>query len=211
MATNPTGSTASLVERVKNILTQPKAEWPRIDAEPTSIADIYKNYVAILAAIGPIAGLIGQQAFGIMGFKPSLQYSLTTAIMSYVMSLIGCYVAALVVNALAPSFGGTKDMVKAFKVVAYSYTAAWVAGIVTIIPMLGLLVLIALIYGLYLLYLGLPVLMRAPQDKAVGYVAVVIVVQILIYFAIGIVVTTLVGAIAGPLMPTSTITYTVPS
>ncbi len=210
MATNPTGST-SLIERVKNILLQPKAEWPRIDAEPATIGGIYTSYVMILAAIGPIAGLLGGQLVGVMGFKPSLQFGIASAVMSYVMTLIAVYVSALIIDALAPSFGGTKDLVKAFKVAAYSSTAAWVAGIVTIIPMLGLLVWIAIIYGLYLLYLGLPLLMRVAEDKAVGYVVVVVVVQILLYIAIGIIVGALVLSFIGPMVPAAgTITYTVP-
>lgn len=203
MATTPTGSTASLVERVKNILFQPSAEWPRIDAEPTSIADIYKGYVCILAAIGPIAGLIGQQAFGykLLGitYKPSLTSSIATAVITYVMSLVMIYVLALIIDALAPTFGGTKDKVKAFKAAAYSWTAAWVAGIFAIIPQLAMLAIVGL-YSLYLLYLGIPVLMKAPQEKAVGYVAVTVVAAIVLYLVVGIVVGTLVAAVA-PVSP----------
>jgi Yip1 domain len=197
MATNPTG-TSSLVERVKNILATPKLEWPRIDAEPATIGGIYTSYVMILAAIGPIAALLGQQLIGIMGFKPSLSYSLVMAVLSYGMSLVAVYVSALVIDALAPSFGGTKDMLKAFKVAAYSSTAVWVAGIFGIIPLLGLLILLALIYGFYLLYLGLPLLMRVPADKAVIYFVVVLVVQILLYVLVGYVVSALVLSFVGP-------------
>jgi hypothetical protein len=210
MATNPTG-TSSLVERVKNILLTPKTEWPRIDAEPATIGGIYTSYVVILAAIGPICALIGQQLIGIMGIKPTLTYSLATAVCSYLLALVAVYVSALIINALAPNFGGTKDMVKAFKVAAYSSTAVWVAGVFNIIPLLGLLILAALIYGLYLLYLGLPLLMRVAQDKATVYFVVVIIVQILLYFVIGYVVAALVLSFAGPIMqPAGTITYTVP-
>jgi Yip1-like protein len=212
MATNPTGPTPpSLLERVKNILMQPRAEWPRIDAEPATIGGIYTSYVMILAAIGPIAGLIGGQLIGVMGYKPPLDMALGSAVLGYVLSLIAVYVSAFIIDALAPSFGGTKDMVKAFKVAAYSSTAAWVAGIFQIIPLLAILVLIAALYGLYLLYLGLPILMRVPQDKAMGYVVVVIIVQIVLYFAIGMIVTALVLSFFGPMLPAAgTITYTPP-
>ncbi len=210
MATNPTG-TSSLVERVKNILLTPKTEWPRIDSEPATIGGIYTSYVVILAAIGPICALIGQQLIGIMGLKPTLTYSLTMALFNYGLALVAVYVSALIINALAPNFGGTKDMVKAFKVAAYSSTAVWVAGVFNIIPLLGLLILIALIYGLYLLFLGLPLLMRVPADKAAVYFVVVIVVQILLYFVIGYIVAALVMSVAGPIVqPAGTITYTLP-
>jgi hypothetical protein len=194
----------SLISRVQNILLKPKEEWGVIDAEPATIGGIYTSYVMILAAIGPICGLIGSQVIGISMFgvswKPPIVYSVGQAVISYVMSLVVVYISALIIDALAPSFGGTKDMVKAFKVAAYSSTAAWVAGVVTIIPMLGILVLLASLYGLYLLYLGLPRLMRVPEDKAIGYTVVVVVVWIVLFFVVAFVVTALVAAFFGSML-----------
>jgi hypothetical protein len=191
------GTSSSLIDRVKNILLTPKTEWDVIDREPATIQGIYTSYVIILAAIGPIAMLIGQQVFGwgMLGvtIKPPIGYSVATAAFTYALSLVGCYVSAMVIDALAPSFGGTKDLVKAFKVAAYSATASWIAGIFQIIPALGFLAILGL-YSLYLLYLGLPKLMRVSADKAVGYTVVVIVVQIVIYFLIAMVVGALVNA-----------------
>jgi hypothetical protein len=199
MATDPSASpSSSIVERAKNILMQPKAEWPRIDAEPATVGGIYRNYVLILAAIPPLASAIGQLVFGfrILGivYRPSPQQVIGTAIAQYVLSLVGVYVIALIIDALAPTFGGTKDQVKAFKVAAYSSTAGWVAGIFGIIPMLGWLALIGAIYGLYLLYLGLPLLMKVSADKAVGYVVATIVASIIVYFVVMMVAASLVGA-----------------
>ena len=172
----------SLISRVQNILLKPKEEWGVIDAEPATIQGIYTSYVMILAAIGPICTLIGQQVVGmsVLGvtYKPPIAYSIGTAVIGYIMSLVVVYVAALIIDALAPSFGGTKDPLKAFKVAAYSSTAGWVAAALNIIPMLGMLALIGSLYGLYLFYLGLPRLMRVSEDKAIGYVVLVIVVQI---------------------------------
>ncbi len=198
------GAPVSLVERVKNILTTPKTEWARIDAEPSTIGGIFTSYVMILAAIGPIAMVIGHQVFGIGGFgytwKPSIAYSIGSAVLTYVLSLVAIYVSSLIIDALAPSFGGTKDPVKAFKVAAYSATAGWVAAIFNIIPMLAWLALIGALYGLYLLYLGLPRLMRVTEDKAIGYTVVVIVVQIVLYFLVAFLVGMLVLSFFGAAM-----------
>lgn len=194
------GAPVSLVERVKNILVTPKTEWPRIDAEPATIGSIYTGYVLILAAIGPIALLIGQQVFGYSAFgvtyKPPIATSVGSAVLTYILSLVSVFVSALIIDALAPSFGGTKDQVKAFKVAAYSATAAWLAGIFQIIPMLAFLGIVGL-YSLYLLFVGLPMLMRVPADKAVGYVVVVIIVQIVLYFVVAMIVGALVLAFFG--------------
>ena len=205
------GAPAGLVDRVKNILVTPKTEWPRIDAEPASIASIYTGYVLILAAIGPVAMLIGQQVFGIGAFgytwKPSIGSSVATAVLSYILSLVAVYVSALVINALAPTFGGTQDQVKAFKVAAYASTAGWLAGIFGIIPMLAWLALIGALYGLYLLYVGLPILMRVTQDKAIGYIVVVIVVNIVLYFVIAMLVATLMATFFATMMPGPVVRY----
>jgi hypothetical protein len=208
MATNPTGGgSRSLVDRAKNIIMQPKLEWPVIDAEPTSIADIYRNYVVILAAIPAICSAIGLFLMGNGFFRFSPSFIIGQAILSYVLTLVGVYIFALILEALAPSFGGTKDRVKAFKLAAYSWTAAWVASVILIIPLLGILVLVAAIYGFYILYLGVPVLMKVPEDKAVVYTIVAIVGMIIIYFLISIVTNRIMWAM---MPPVSTISFTYP-
>ena len=54
----------ALVDRVKNILLNPRQEWAVIDAEPTVPVELYKQYIMPLAAIGPVAGMIGSTVFG---------------------------------------------------------------------------------------------------------------------------------------------------
>jgi hypothetical protein len=188
MATNPTGSTTSpLVQRVKNILVQPQTEWPVIAAEPSTIASIYRNYVAILAAIPPICFLIGMLIFSGGGFGMFRYLGsalIGYAVAEYLLTLVGVYALALVIEALAPSFGGTKDRLSAFKLAAYSWTPAWVAGILLLIPSLAVVVAIIALYGCYLLYLGLPILMKSPADKTIPYVVAAIVAGAVIMFIV---------------------------
>jgi hypothetical protein len=196
----------SLISRVQNILLKPKEEWAVIDAEPATIGGIYTSYVLILAAIGPIALVIGQQVFGMYGFKPPMEFTIAWAVITYVLALVSVYINALIIDALAPSFGGTKNSLKAFKVAAYSATAAWVAGIFQIIPMLAILAIVGL-YSLYLLYLGLPRLMGVSEDKAIGYTVVVVIAWIIIYAICAWLVSMLVLTIVGPAMIVPVVRY----
>lgn len=177
-----------LIARVKGILLTPKTEWPVIAGEATTVADLYKGYIIWLAAIPPIfAFLVTVRFFAGL--------ALSQLLVSYALSLAMVFVVALIVDALAPSFGGTKDRVQALKTVAYAYTASWIAGIAAILPFISLLImLVAGIYGIYLLYLGLPQTMKCPQDKAAGYTAVIIIVVIVLSFLIGAVVAAVTGA-----------------
>ncbi|WP_067733405.1 Yip1 family protein [Novosphingobium naphthalenivorans] len=199
-----TGSSAGntpLVDRAKAILFQPKAEWPVIAAEPDTPSGILKSYVLPLAAIGPAAGFIGGQLFGhgmlFVHFRPSLMSGLMTAIMSYVMAIIGVFILAWIANLLAPKFSGAMDKTAAFKLVAYSMTASWLAGVFSLIPALSVLGLVGL-YSLYLFYAGAPVLMKVPQDKAVAFTAVTVVCAAVLALVASTVSTAVVGLFAGP-------------
>ncbi len=179
----------NLVDRAKNILLQPKQEWAVIQAEPHTVQDLYTGYVMILAAIPPVAAFIGFSLVGVGFFGLSYRVPVTPGIaqmvLSYVLGLAGVYVLALIIDALAPSFGGQKDPLQAMKVSAYAPTAAWIAGIFSLIPALSILSVLGGLYSLYLLYTGLPALMRVPQEKAVPYTVVVILVAIVLAIVIG--------------------------
>jgi len=165
----------SLVDCVKNILLSPKEEWPKIAGETTDVASLYTGYIMILAAIGPVAILIRSMSLGVIG-----------AIISYIISLVMLYVVAMIVDALAPTFGGEKNFIQSLKLTAYSCTAVWLAGIFQLLGVLGGLVgLIALFYSLYTFYLGVPVTKKCPQEKAVAYTVVVVICVLVLGAVIG--------------------------
>jgi hypothetical protein len=104
--------------------------------------------------------------------------------------------AVAIADFLAPKFNGQANRFNAFKLVAYSYTASWLAGIFGLIPSLGLFSLLGL-YSLYLLYTGATPLMKVPADKAGGYTAVTIACAIVLALIIAPITGLLSGAFAG--------------
>jgi hypothetical protein len=178
-----------MIERIKNILISPKTEWVKIKGEPAGIAQVFTGYVIPLALIPAIFGFLGRALIGInlgiLGtFRIPLAYAIAWAVVYFVLTLITIYIFALIINALAPSFGSKQDMIKAFKLVAYSMTPAWIAGVLNIFPLLAILVLLAGLYSLYILYLGFEPMMETPKDKVIVYFIVSIVVYIVIYFVV---------------------------
>lgn len=192
----PGSSQSNLMQRVKDILLQPSLTWDAIESESASVGSLYRSYILPLAAVPVVCGLIGMVVFGvgipgIAVFKPSIGSALASAVVQYVLSLVSVFVLALLIDALAPTFGGQKNQIQALKVAAYSSTAAWLAGVFSIYPPLAILGLLGL-YSLFLLYKGLPRLMKSPEDKSVPYIAVIIIA--------GIVLSIIVAAITGPIM-----------
>ena len=180
----------NLVERAKNIILQPRQEWDAIAGESHTVQGLYTGYVMILAAIPAIAAFIGFSIVGVGGFGLSYRVPIASGVahlvLSYALSLAMVYALALIIDALAPNFGGEKNFMQAFKVAAFAPTASWLAGIFSILPALSILGLLGL-YSLYLLYLGLPKLMKTPEEKAMGYTAVVIVVAIVLSVIVSVV------------------------
>ena len=179
-------STARLLERVKNLMLQPRSEWQVIAPEPTSIGQLYIGYVMPLAAFAAVLSFLRISVIGVqMPFSGALRMPLasgvTAAVLTFGMGLLGLLLVGLIINALAPTFAGTRDRRQAIKVAGYSFTTAWLSSVLALSPVLPtLLQLIALCYGIYVLYLGLPVLMRTPPDRALGYTATVILCTLLL-------------------------------
>ncbi len=184
------GRREQLQSRIKNILFTPAQEWDRIDAEPATDKGLFLGYACILAAIGPIAGLIGGQLFGRQGFyltvHPPLIQSIASALVDYILSLAGVFVLGLVIDLLAPSFGGTRSRIQGLKVAVYSWTAAWIFSVFQLVPPVSALSIIG-VYSLYLMYLGIPKLMKAPPEKAALYSIITIVVAMAIWVVVAVV------------------------
>src|SRR5205809_448836 len=85
---------------------------------------------------------------------------------------------------LAPGFGGQKNDVQALKVAAYASTPMWLSGVFSIYARLVMVGVIVSAYSLYLLFVGLPILMKVPQNRSMGYTAVVIIAAVVIFLLV---------------------------
>ncbi len=189
----------AIVDRVKSIILSPKDTLTASKTETWVISDTIKNYIAIIAAIPPVAQFIGYAIVGLpligrLNFFRSLFY----AVISYILSIVAVVVVGKVINALAPSFGANKDDSSAFKLAVFCFTPAFVGGIFYLIPTLSVLALLASLYGIYILYIGIPILMEAPQEKTLTYTILTVIISIVIMFLIGAVAGAVAWGTGGP-------------
>ena len=205
------GSSA-LIARVKNMVLTPKTEWPIVEREPTSIGQLYFSYVAPLALLAAVLAFIHVTLIGVhLPFGGTIRQPFATGLMSLVMTLVGAFIGllivGLVINVLAPTFDGVRDLRQAVKTAAYAFTPAWLGSLFGLLPAFStLLQLAADCYAVYVLYLGLPVMMHGKQEKAAGYTATVVVCTIVLGFVVGAVMAGVgiaTGGAIAHLMPTS--------
>lgn len=186
----------NIIERVKNILIKPKDEWEVISRENTPVAKLVTSYLLLLALIPAAAQFI---RYGLIGYNipfaghvsGSWSWGIRQAVVSYIATVGGAFISAMIIDMLAPNFASRKNFNKAMELVVYSYTASLVAGIFYLIPGLGFLAMLGGLYGLYLLYMGMKPMMETPEEKLASY----FVVSLLVIIGVSIVLSLILGAI----------------
>jgi Yip1 domain len=191
----------SLVDRAKNILLNPKAEWEVIAKEDASVGGLFTGY-AIPLSILPVIGSV--VAMGLLGIGVGSMASIGVgsigigmaagmAAVGFAIGLVMLYLMSIIVNAISPSFNGKSDMTSATKLMAYASTPSWIGGLIA--PFLGMaggiVSIAAIAYVVYLIYTGIRPVMEAPAEKVAGFTVVII----LIYIVLTLVLSMFVGGL----------------
>lgn len=194
----------AFIARVSNLLLSPKTEWDAIDKEAAEPRNLALRYVAPLAAIPAIAIVVGLSVIGVEingnHYRAPIIEVLASALLFYTLTVAGVFVFAHLINWIAPRFGAERSYRQAFKVSAYSTTAAMVAAVLAIVPALGVFALLGASYSLYLLFLGAPKVMHAGEKSAVNYSIVTTFAALMLALAVGL-ATMAVASPSGNLLP----------
>ena len=189
--------------RAKNMLISPASEWRVIAREAATPRSLLIGYVMPMALIPAIACVIGYSLVGIDAVViriGGMSWGLFMGLDSFVSSLIVYGIGVYTVNALAPAFQSQRNIGRSAQLVAYSYTAVWVAGIFYLYPPLAMLSVIAL-FGVYLFYLGIPALKTIPEGQRIAYTIVSAIVMIIIRFLTALLISNLIYGLTGKSFP----------
>jgi hypothetical protein len=160
----------ALARRAMAVLFRPTAAWDAAAAETTSAREVLLGYVAPLAAIPAVCGAIGGTLFGFsfadVGLRPRPLVVILEAAAGFVLTMAGVWLAGQALARLAGLFGGKVDPLQGLRLVAYSGTAVWLAGLFYLLPGLQIpAVLLGVLWSFFLLYRGLPALLDVPEDR----------------------------------------------
>lgn len=190
-ASEPTETRGGLAGRILGMLARPGHTLAVAAEEAVTQRELWTGYILPLAAIAPLCGAAGLFLFGasIAGVGIHLRNSIPQALMGaavdYLLAVAAVYLLTLVVDFTAPAFGGRSNRVQALKLVGYSGTAVWVAGLFDLYPTLGFPVaILGGLWSLYALYLGLPVMMQSPRSQQLNYFAMVLVAAVILALAL---------------------------
>jgi hypothetical protein len=180
-----------IMDRAKLVMTNPTGCWDSIAAEQTSVKDLYVKYAAPLAAIPAICGFIGLAIIGVQvpilgSWRAPFVGQLLASLVEFGASLAMMYVGALVLQQVSPKMGGSKDLVNALKLMVYSSTPVWLAGVLSLVPLLGILGILFSIFGIYLFYSGCAKVLALPEDAKLKFTVVAMLCIMVVNFVIGL-------------------------
>jgi hypothetical protein len=140
-----------LVDRAKELIMDPTAAWAKIRGESVTVEEVYKTYLIPLALAGAAATFVATSIMGSGSMIPSLIAALFMA----ALGLAGVYIAALILEWLAPKFACTPTRIDCFKWVGFASIVQGVAKLLVILPsILSILALLLALYGLYVGFIG---------------------------------------------------------
>ncbi len=165
------------IVRTATLLVDPPAGWTRVEKEPGDVISLLSGYVPLLALIPALSRFFGASLIGVIVpggevVREPVFDGMFSAIFGYVATFAQVLLVALLIDVLAPRFGGQRGFAGALKLAVYSFTPVWLAGIFLLLPGLRFLGFTAL-YGIYLLAMGLPIVTKSSAEKAKRFTAVV--------------------------------------
>ncbi|MFZ4121554.1 MAG: Yip1 family protein [Caulobacterales bacterium] len=172
-----------ILSRAWGLFTDPVGEWTQIRDEKTSIPSLLLGYVTPVAAAPTFAGMLGQLVFGeeVGGerVRPEFLDAFANAVITCLSVIALVYLIGLLINVIAEQFDADRNEMNALKVAAFTPTPVLVTGLAAIYPPLWWVGVVGLGASAFLLYRGLPILMRCPEERALGFSATVTIVALI--------------------------------
>jgi hypothetical protein len=184
-----------LYSRALRLVFNPCAEIQVLANENESIGTVMTRWVAPLVLIMLAAKVLSAWLFGldieamVNGLSSAINMPMTLAeailfaLPLVVQSIVMVFATALLIDTLAPVFGGTRNFVQAVRTAAYIATPAWLVGffapawqmgVFRVQPPPNVALFVGAIWGTWLLLRALPPMMNVSSRKSWGYAAVLV-------------------------------------
>ncbi|MCR4437601.1 MAG: YIP1 family protein [bacterium] len=152
------------MSRARDVLLAPRSAWEQIKAEQLTTSQIVGQYVALLAIV-PAAAFYLRFFFS----RGRVWVHFLSTAVYFVLCLALARGGARIIEAIARRFEVQGEGIDFLKLVAFSLTPAFLGGVFLVIPWLSGLTFLLALYSLYLLYVGIPMLVRCPDEQVLSF------------------------------------------
>ena len=178
-----------LLQHSFGILFNVMDTWRQIKEKDTNPLLVMMGYVAVMAAIGPLAAYYGTTQVGwtISGtthfLSPSVAFQL--CLLTYLAIIGGIAFLGVMINWMAKNYGGAEEMdaKRGITLAGYSVTPVYLASVSVMQPspmMNALVILAAACWAGYLLIKGIEELYGIPEERAFVFSASILAVALVL-------------------------------
>jgi len=192
----------NVVERAKELLTDPKQTWKKISTEKAGLPTLTKIYVMPWLLAGAFAAFIGYGFIGmdtgILGIRlKGIDWGFYIGLKLLISTMASIILTTYAVDWFSGKFTGEKNMAASASLVVYAITPLLLANLLRVFPAFAWSGWILGLYSIYLFYLGLNELPIIAAGKRIACTAFFSCVMIICLLLTNLIVGKILGAIFG--------------
>ncbi len=177
-----------MLQYTVGILTSPSETWRKLGDIDEHQRTIMLLYPVLLAIAPAVAWYFGTTQVGwTVGDGETIKLTDSSAtIISFLFyaAMVACVVAiGYFVHWMSDTYGGDSTLTKGIMIASVTATPLFVIGLVGFHPLLWLDMLLgvaAVSWAVYLLYLGVPIVMKIPQERGFLFASAIIAIALVI-------------------------------
>ena len=184
------------MSEIFGILFRPRATWNQLAQKPDESIKARLLLIIGLALIPPIAFYYGttQVGWSITGdsfTRVTPASAIPLAVLFYLALIAAVVVIGLMAHWMSKTYDADSFPIKGVVMVGYACVPVFLAGILAIYPIWwldGIVATLACCYAIRLIYLGVPAMMKVPEDRGMLYASALFAVA-LVYVVVVLVAT----------------------
>jgi len=181
-----------MISNIIGLLIWPKSQWQSIAEKGQFGLGGAMFYILLLASIPALAWYYGATQVGwTVGdgdvIKLTQQSGQILISLFYLTMVVSLCAIGYSIHWMASTYGADSSTSKGIAIAGFTATPLFIAGVVGFIPIFWLALLIAIAavsYAVYLLYLGIPIVMKIPEERGFLFASAVVAVCMVILMVI---------------------------
>ncbi len=185
-----------MIAHLFGLFYNPQKEWEKIAAESEGTIKRSLIYFIFFAMLPAIAMFIGttQTGWVVSGSEPiriTVASAIPLAVLFYAAIIGGLVFIGLMVHWMSETYDAESFPIKGVVLMGYAFVPIFLAGLLAVYPVWWIDIILAVAafsYAIRLVYLGVPTMMKVPEDRGFLYASAVFMVA-LVYVVVVLVAT----------------------
>lgn len=182
-----------MIQHTIGLLLRPSAQWRAVAQLPEKSRNVLVLYPCIFAILPAVAWYYGTShvgwTTGLNGdvIRLTAESALQISLLFYLIMVGGVAIIGYFIHWMSDTYGAESTVAKGIVIAGLTATPLFIAGLVGFYPMLWIDLLIGLVavsWSVYLMYLGIPIMMKIPEERGFLFSSAVLAIALVVMVCI---------------------------